>query len=351
MSVLKKLRFLPFFVAWIYCVILIILSFKTREISLSGNTIIPYTDNNANGTSRIVSCSLRAEKELEFKAVLDTGATYPIAGVRIQPTESEWNLSGFDFITFSFGKNSSDFNLTLTTPVKDLSTKDNVNSDRYHQMDFSVGDSLTVTCAMKDLQTPPWWYTMNDVKRESFGDVDYKKVSALIFSNHPSTKVGDTITFSIQSIRLSRNKVKPMLLLLLFLLLSGLIILFQRYQKGRIKTVLITEGASEGSSKKERLLLTLGKLASDSRITIERIAEESQVSVYHIRNILKEEFDATFLEYVKVVRVEKMKQLLSETDKEIKEIAYEVGFSHPSTATRAFKEMVGLSPSVFRAQK
>lgn len=336
---------------WLFSIILVLLSFKTKQISLTENSINAYNDSMAGGTSKVHTCSLTTESVLEFTAVLDSGAKYPIAGVRLEPKDGFWNLVSYDFVTISLSPNTSDFNFTMTTFVEGLSTENDPNNHRYHQMDYSADGSSHISFAIDDLQTPAWWYPLNSVKREEIGKPAYEKVTALIFSNHPNSKVSDTVSFAINSVTLSRNRLKPLFLLLVSLFITGLYTLFSRFQKGRYRTILIKEGIEKTQSKKERLLITIGTLFSEPKLTIEKVSHASGVSLYHIRNILKEEFDSNFLEYLKRVRVEKMKQLLTETDKDIKEISFSVGFSHASTATRSFKELTGSSPSVFRAEQ
>lgn len=336
---------------WVFSISLVLLSFKTKDLSFTENGITAYNDSQIGGTSQVVHCTLSTDSVLEFTAVLDSGATYPIAGVRLEPKGRVWNFASYDFVTISLSPKSSDFNFTLTSFVEGLSSGNDPNNHRYHQMDYSADGSSQISFAIKDLQTPAWWYPLNNIKREDIGKPAYDKITAVIFSNHPNAEVGDTISFAINSVTLSRNRLKPLILLLVSLLLTGLYILFSRFQKGRYRTILIKEGIEKTQSKNERVLITIGTLFSESKLTIEKVSQASDVSVYHIRNILKEEFDANFLEYLKIVRVEKMKQLLSETDKDIKEISFSVGFSHASTATRSFKEILGVTPSDFRAEQ
>ncbi|HEX9757748.1 MAG TPA: AraC family transcriptional regulator [Nitrospiria bacterium] len=62
----------------------------------------------------------------------------------------------------------------------------------------------------------------------------------------------------------------------------------------------------------------------------------------------KKEMGIPFHEFILKVRVQKAICLLMESEKGIKEISFEVGFSRPEVFSRAFRRMAGCSPREFR---
>jgi len=74
------------------------------------------------------------------------------------------------------------------------------------------------------------------------------------------------------------------------------------------------------------------------------------MSIRHINNIFKEQYDLTPIQYLTEVRMELSKKLLLETDKDIVSICFEVGFESLSTFYRSFKNYTKTSPNQFRAQ-
>ena len=58
----------------------------------------------------------------------------------------------------------------------------------------------------------------------------------------------------------------------------------------------------------------------------------------------------TFRDYLRAVRVEKAKELLREGFLKIQDIALMVGYQDAPHFNRAFKEVTGLSPSLYRKQ-
>src|SRR5690625_92975 len=72
------------------------------------------------------------------------------------------------------------------------------------------------------------------------------------------------------------------------------------------------------------------------------------MSIRHINNIFKEQYDLTPIQYLTEVRMELSKKLLLETDKDIASICFEVGFESLSTFYRTFKNYTHVSPNQYR---
>lgn len=74
------------------------------------------------------------------------------------------------------------------------------------------------------------------------------------------------------------------------------------------------------------------------------------MSIRHINNIFKEQYDITPIQYLTEVRMELSKKMLLETDKDIVSICFEVGFESLSTFYRSFKNYTNTSPNQYREQ-
>jgi two-component system response regulator YesN len=68
----------------------------------------------------------------------------------------------------------------------------------------------------------------------------------------------------------------------------------------------------------------------------------------HLSRRFKRETGISFHQYVSSLRIEKATQLLQSTEKSIKEIGYEVGFTRPEIFSRAFKRCMCCSPTDYR---
>lgn len=74
------------------------------------------------------------------------------------------------------------------------------------------------------------------------------------------------------------------------------------------------------------------------------------ISQRRMVEIFKDEYGVTLSEYVGNLRLTEAKRLLSDTNDEIVNIAYSVGFSGLSSFYRFFKTGTGLSPAAYRKE-
>ena len=84
------------------------------------------------------------------------------------------------------------------------------------------------------------------------------------------------------------------------------------------------------------------------KVTLQNIAEKEFLSTQYLSYKLKEVFGHTFNEYLNKVRVEESTKLLLETDLNISEISFEVGFSHVRYYNKHFKIHYNMTPMQYR---
>ena len=83
-------------------------------------------------------------------------------------------------------------------------------------------------------------------------------------------------------------------------------------------------------------------------ISIGAIADHFGVSISYISRQFKRSQGNGLLEYIHMLRIEEAKRLLVNTNKNIKDIAMEVGFINSLTLSRSFKRQEGILPSEYR---
>lgn len=81
---------------------------------------------------------------------------------------------------------------------------------------------------------------------------------------------------------------------------------------------------------------------------VKYFAEKLNLSSNYLSDLLTKYSGKTTIEHIHLKLVDKAKNLLLGTSKSISEIAYELGFEHPSHFTKIFKTKTGLSPLHFR---
>lgn len=87
-----------------------------------------------------------------------------------------------------------------------------------------------------------------------------------------------------------------------------------------------------------------------SDLKISDLADSLAVPVYHLSQLINDEFLVNFYDFINKYRVEEAKKLLIEDTRNYKilAIAYEVGFNSKATFNRVFKKFTGLTPSGFK---
>ncbi|MBQ9951760.1 MAG: PocR ligand-binding domain-containing protein [Clostridia bacterium] len=83
-------------------------------------------------------------------------------------------------------------------------------------------------------------------------------------------------------------------------------------------------------------------------ITLESVAGEVGLSVSYFSGLFHEVVGASFREHLCSIRVEESKQLLTQTDYSLADIAVAVGFADQSYFSKVFKRIVGVTPGKYR---
>lgn len=89
----------------------------------------------------------------------------------------------------------------------------------------------------------------------------------------------------------------------------------------------------------------------ESDISLEKLARIGNMSPNYLCTVFKQVNGMTIWEYILIRRVEKAKRLIRETDMNIIEIHMACGFRTSSNFNKAFKKLVGMSPSEYKRQQ
>lgn len=86
----------------------------------------------------------------------------------------------------------------------------------------------------------------------------------------------------------------------------------------------------------------------DQGITLEEIAAKLFVSEEYLSTQFKKETGSTFSETIRKLRIEKVKELLTQTHLKLNQISELAGYSDPKYMSKVFKEEEGMLPADFR---
>jgi AraC family transcriptional regulator len=86
----------------------------------------------------------------------------------------------------------------------------------------------------------------------------------------------------------------------------------------------------------------------NQQLSLDELAGVSALSKFHFLRLFKIAMGQTPHQFITQIRIEKSKELLTNSRQEIKQIADRVGFNDSSSFSRAFHQNVGAYPSQFR---
>lgn len=85
-----------------------------------------------------------------------------------------------------------------------------------------------------------------------------------------------------------------------------------------------------------------------SPITLKDISKKFKLTPNYLSKLFCENTGLHFKEYLTSIRIRHAKDMLDNTNRSIKSIAYDCGFNDSNYFSAAFKETVGISPKVYR---
>ncbi len=88
-----------------------------------------------------------------------------------------------------------------------------------------------------------------------------------------------------------------------------------------------------------------GGFAGD--VSLESVSNAVNLSPRHFSKVFKDVTGTTFIDYLTALRITRAKELMTTTDKSVKEICYEVGYGDPNYFSRLFRKQTGMSPTEF----
>ena len=102
------------------------------------------------------------------------------------------------------------------------------------------------------------------------------------------------------------------------------------------------------NSLEERSQRILKTVKTGSLNTIRELASEFKLSASHLQHLFKAETGSCLGRSLTEERLRRAAALLLTSDGSVKEIAYTVGYKHPSSFIRAFTRYFGRAPSDYR---
>lgn len=356
--ILKKSGFVFLLVApWLVCALLVWLNYKpTIELWPTKFPVHTYSDSTThdkgNSGVRILS---QADNKLAYEYRLGDHFLYPYIGISFNEdsTSDFLDLSSYDFLELQLEANlSRRIPVVLSQHILSFSQKNNGATYRPLTQELEYDTSKrTYILPLDKFETPSWWYTAKNTTESKVGKPDLSRIHYVQFHNCQMLQKNVTERTTVYSLSIHKDMrfwwwLSGLLLVLYYLTWF----LIRYFRKSPLKIFprkeLIVHNLADEESKK--VLEHIAQHYSNPELSLETVQKEVGISESKLSAILKETTDMSFKRYLNHIRTEEAKRLLRETDRQVMDIAYKVGYGNISHFNRVFKEAENCSPNEYR---
>lgn len=317
--------------------------------------IVPtfYNDSINNGNSIIVSHSF-TNGVISMKCKYYKGEIAPYAGMGFYfKNKSKIDVSKYNRVAIEMsGKNIKDMLLYLITKDSDVKDTNNRLAKRHSYHYFILDDHdqrKEIVLNLKNFATSDWWYTAVGQSRNDFGPIQLDKLNSIAISNGVNPPLDKEVVLNLYSVVFYRDNTIPILIYAFIEAIVIFSIFLPVFRKKSVKNVkYLALKTDEIPDENIDFILYINQNYHNSELTLEGLAKHYNINPRKIADKITDSYDCNFKTYLNNIRIEEAKRLLKETQLNINEIAYKVGYSSPNSFNRVFKSFVGITPTEYK---
>lgn len=364
-------RFLP--LAWLVAACLAgwVLSIPAHRIWPAGvHRALAFNDSESGGRSRMTVDTTRGR--ITLNATLDSGATWPVAGVILFLADSgkTLDLSRHSFLDLTVASgNMQNVQLCLVEEIPGFTQPDRWQTSRYEcrEMELRPGQD-TYRMPLESFSTPSWWYTLAKLRPSVIGPARRDRVFRLILQTGEGTPARTAQELQISQIVVSSDSLLGWVLCLAAGAILTLAHWFWIYRRRRPVPVAVAspglpqtvpsfhpplnfqplEVVSYADREREAILECLGRDYPDPDLSLEKVSRTTGVPADRVTAHVKTASGMHFKAYLNRIRCEAARKLLVESDLPVSEIAGKVGYGSVPHFNRIFREVHGATPTSLR---
>ena len=320
----------------------------------------PFVDNGNGGNSEVFNVQ-KNDSVISFDFLLKEGFMNPYVGLNISHATE----------TFFSANNSNQIMIDISTEgMENLGlyqytfSKANQKKDVpeiitfYHSIKLLEGRNKYVV-SLRELKIPDWFLQENNnYKAQDHAKPNFNKVQITNITTAYPAKIGDTGSLKIYSVVYNRNnRALYAYAILCFISLVFILIIvhfIKRKFSATSETLTISYKPIEVEKSKLDQKVHLSFISanfSNSELSLEMVSEATGMQQRSVTNDIHSAFGCNFKTYVNHIRINESKRLLKESNLNVGEIAYKVGFNNQSHFNRVFKSVTSISPTAYREQK
>lgn len=336
------------------CGILIFINFKKDLHVLPGPVLKGfYSDKNEAGNSEIRFTDTM-EGKLGFEYTLHKQYPFPYVGAYISALapDTSWDVSGYDYLELTLSSTASKrIPVNLNIHVEGYTTSSDPLSRRAltQFLDYDSKQSV-YALPLKEFKTPGWWLNLRQKTEKELGEPDLSKLMTINIQNCEIIGPERQDKVLLKAIRFYKDNRMLYLYTILGLTVYFILLFFLFRKRTGVelpqrKQVQVSNLADEENKK---VLEYLATHYMNPDLSMELMQKDLGMSEAKISACIKNTTGSNFKKYINRIRIDEAKRLLMETDRQIMEIAYLVGYNNVTHFNRVFKETEDLSPNEFR---
>jgi len=320
-----------------------------------------YTDVELGGTSQN---SLKTGQGLQFEYVLGDGYQYAFSGISIDIYSDQEETSSND-ITFLDVTEFESMELTMNIaqgkkiPIQLLTFLDGYskegdnNSLIFYEQFLEYDSSVEIqSIPLERFAIPNWWRASHPNIKTDELSLALKKVKAINIQSCIIINKNVPDKYTISGIHFTTENQHYLLVAALGCTISLFLWMIAYYKQKKMLLVSYSQIASKkkvsAKDQEENVLSYINENYTDPEISILTLEKQLSIHKNKLSELIKQDSNLTFKQYLNSIRVLEAKRLLLATELSISEIAYEVGYSNVSHFNRVFKSLESCSPSSFK---
>jgi AraC-like DNA-binding protein len=303
-----------------------------------------YSDIDAGGNSIV---QLESNQPISYSYQVNDKIQFPYAGIYFEDTldRKRIDLSDYNQVKISI-KSLKGKQIPIT-----INSIWNLKNRPYQKLLKVSSEQSTFLIPFAEFKTPEWWLNQNKIIDDNHQN--FKKIKTINIENCKLLAAGINDEISITKIEFSTNNISNYILII-SLWVTGLFFIFLFYYFKKSKKIVpiksVDFNPKNQTDSKTLVVSYIGNNYTNSKLSIQDISNETNIKSSQVSKVLMLHFSTTFKEYLNYIRISEAKKLLTESDLNISEISYSVGYNNVTHFNRVFKTKENISPNEFRSK-
>lgn len=343
--------FLPFLICSILCVI--IYKPQIDFIADTNYILTEITDKSDNGNSY---CTVKKnDSNVLVSYTLQNKYEYPYAGLQINYKKGFYSVMGYNAIIVIHAEQDCRVSLRINQYINNYSdtSKPLTLMIYVKKLVFKKGENRFRINMNNIEEVPDWWFKSNPMITNEEKEFSKDKIKNIWLFSEFSTPLNQNISFKVQELKLTYNYM-PFLLwsIALSCIYYFLLFIVWKFKKEKTQYIFMPIekiNVNDKTPKQQTEILTyIGSNFTNPDLKLNDVAQHLGISQDTVSDILKRYCNKSFRQYLNHIRMEEAKRLLKESNLQISEIAFKVGYNNIQHFNRVFKEFTEESPKNFR---